>query len=71
VTFGQASGGPGYFQAYLNNRYYSCVVRSNATAVQALWPTALAHGGYFDISWTAAGECVGMQLQDSSAFQSY
>ncbi|HYO52708.1 hypothetical protein [Archangium sp.] len=41
------------------------------TVVQALWPRAMAHRGYFYIAWNANGDCISLFLTHGSQYSSF
>jgi hypothetical protein len=47
---------------------YSCIPD---TATSALWSRALAHSGYFYVSWDATGTCTYLSLYNGSQYSTF
>jgi hypothetical protein len=47
---------------------YSCIPDAS---VSAMWGEALAHKGYFSVSWNSSGACYSLSLYNGSQYANY
>lgn len=67
------SGSKSFSGAYTNTStsvttYFSCTPDA---ATGALWSKALAHNGYFSISWNSSGVCTSLYLNNGSLYANF